>query len=160
MSDEIPLRPEFQLLKDITALDLSIVDQKTSVFHDNISVKMVLRDDPEVLSSCAFSLIYALGVLSFDDARPRGVSGMDFTDDDQWGVGDMLQHLRFENGHLRLDADYVRGRMMKTRIDIDEDGVILLETVNRGECAPRWVATLQGKKRLAVVEAAPEPSGA
>ncbi|MBZ0237964.1 MAG: hypothetical protein K8M05_36970 [Deltaproteobacteria bacterium] len=40
----------------------------------------------------------------------------------------------------------MRGRCLKTTIEIDWDGKITLETVNRGEAATRWVAKLQGKK--------------
>ena len=152
MSDQPPIKPEYQLLADLTALQLSVVESKRSEFHDTVHMKMVLRDDPDILASCAFGLIYALGVLSFADARPRGVSGMDFEDDNQWYVGDMFSHLLFEDGQLHFYADYVRGRMMKTTIDIDGDGVIRLETTNRGESAARWVATLQGKKKLRVLD--------
>jgi hypothetical protein len=76
---------------------------------------------------------------------------MHFQDDDQWYVGDMLRHLRYEHGELHFYADYVRGRMMKTTIHVRQDGTIQLETINRGESAARWVATLQGKKKLRLV---------
>jgi hypothetical protein len=66
-------------------------------------------------------------------------------------VADLLRHLTFVRGRLHFYADYVRGRMVKTTVEIDEDGKILLETVNRGEAATRWVAKLQGKKILALV---------
>jgi hypothetical protein len=97
---------------------------------------MPLREDPDLLSSCSFALIYGLGVLSFAGAQPRGVSGMHFQDEDQWHLGDMLRHLRYERGELQFCADYVRGRMMKTTIhNIRQNGSILLETINRGEAA-------------------------
>lgn len=111
----------------------------------------MLRDDPDILASCSFALIYGLGVLSFADARPRGHSAIDFAETDDWFVGDMLRHLKFEHGRLQFYADYVRGRMMKTTVEINSDGVIRLETINRGESAARWVATLQGKKSLSLV---------
>ena len=155
MSDEIPVKPEYKLLVDVTSLDLSIVESERSEFQGTVHMKMVLRDDPDILASCAFGLIYALGVLSFADARPRGVSGMDFAEKDDWCVADMFSHLRFEDGRLHFYADYVRGRMMKTTVEIDSDGVIRLETINRGESAARWVATLQGKKKLSLVDAGP-----
>lgn len=40
-----------------------------------------------------------------------------------------------------------------TTVYVRRDGTIELETINRGESAARWVATLQGKKRLSVVDA-------
>ncbi len=56
------------------------------------------------------------------------------------------------SSELHFYADYVRGQMMKTTIDVHQDGTIRLETINRGESAARWVATLQGKKKLAVAK--------
>lgn len=152
---------EYDLLKDVVALDLEVLDTKVEHFQDNTHVKIVMRDagvdgDDEddysnVIESCAWGLIFAFGVLSFADARPRGFSDIEFVEEDDWRVGDMLRHLRFERGRLHFYADYVRGRMMKTSIDIDRDGTITLETVNRGEAATRWVAKLQGKKVLQLV---------
>jgi hypothetical protein len=150
MSDETPIRYEYELLHDLLAFDLKVVESERSDFHGAVHMKMVLSEDPDILATCSFALIYGLGVLSFADARPRGVSGIDFEEGDQWYVPDMLRHLQYEHGELHFYADYVRGRMMKTTIDIRQDGTIRLETINRGESAARWVATLQGKKKLAV----------
>ena len=86
---------------------------------------------------CALGFIYALGVLSFADARPRGVSGMHFDQKDDWSVGDMLRRLRFERGELRFYADHVRGRCLKTTVVVRSDGTFPLDTVNRGEVATR-----------------------
>ena len=52
----------------------------------------------------------------------------------------------------------VRGRMMKTQIDVSSDGRIVLVTQNRGEAAARWVQQLQGKRVLSLVES--ETTGA
>jgi hypothetical protein len=142
----------YELLKAIVALDLKTIDTKiASLDGEIVHAKMILEDDPDVLSSCAWGLIFAIGVLSFADARPRGISDMDFVDGDEWQVGDMLKHLSFEQGSLHFYADYVRGRLVKTSIDIDREGKIVVETVNRGESLPRWIATLQGRKTLGVV---------
>ena len=155
MEPEIPI--EYELVKDVLALELKVLDTKVAEFEDNVRVRITLQDDPAILASCSFSLIYVLGALSFRDARPRGVSGMHLVERDDWTAADMLRHLRFERGQLHFYADYVRGRMMKTTVDVDPDGRVLLETVNRGEAAPRWVSTVQGKKTLAVVGDEPEP---
>jgi len=157
MSDELPI--EYELLKDVVALNLKVLDTKIEHFMENTHVKIVMQDVDEeeedessnVIESCAWGLIYALGVLSFADARPRGVSDMHYVEKDEWYVGDMLRHLRFARGRLHFYADYVRGRMLKTTIDIDRDGKITLETVNRGEAATRWVSKLQGKKVIGLV---------
>jgi len=152
MSEDAPVHYELQLIEDLLALDLQVVETKRSEFHGTVHMKMELREDPEILATCAFALVYGIGVLSFADARPRGVSGMHFKDEDQWYVGDMLRGLKFERGELHFHADYVRGRMMKTTVYVRPDGTIELETINRGESAARWVATLQGKKRFSVIE--------
>lgn len=152
MSEDAPTRYELELIEDLLALELQVVETKRSEFHGTVHMKMTLREDPEILATCAFALVYGIGVLSFADARPRGVSGMHFKDDDQWYVGDMLRGLKFERGELHFHADYVRGRMMKTTVYVRQDGRIELETINRGESAARWVATLQGKKRFSVIE--------
>jgi hypothetical protein len=68
----------------------------------------ILRDDVE---DGAVALIYAVSALSFHDARPRGVSEIDYQTRDAWTTDDLCRHLRYVRGALCLDADYVRGRM-------------------------------------------------
>lgn len=102
----------------------------------------------------AFGFIFALAVQSFADARPRGASGMHFEEEDDFGVADLFEHLRYEHGELRFAADYVRGRCMKTDITVKPDGKVVLETRTRGEAALRWVDRLKGKKALQVVATA------
>jgi hypothetical protein len=153
MSDEsVPGRYEYELLEALLALELQVVESKKTEFEGTIHMKILLREDPETLATCSFAVLFGLGVLSFADARPRGVSGMHFQEKDEWQMADTLRYLRYERGELHFYADYVRGRMMKTTVDIHPDGTIRLETVNRGESAARWVATLQGKKKLRLVD--------
>ncbi len=144
---------DIKLMKDVLLLELVVKETKITPIDDEIvHVKMQLDDDPEILSSCAWGLIFSLGGLSFEDARPRGYSENDFVADDRWTVGDMLEHLSYESGRLHFHADYVRGRCVKTTIDIDKEGRIIVETANRGEALTRWIAKLQGKKSLGVIE--------
>jgi hypothetical protein len=89
--------------------------------------------------------------MSFHDARPRGVSGMDFKERDEFTVADLHDHLRYERSELHFSADYVRGRCLKTDITIRPDGRVTIETRNRGESAPRWVQLPKGRKHLAAV---------
>ena len=154
--EDLPI--EYELLKDVLALDLQVVNTEVGEVYENQSVQITMRDDPEILESCALSLIYAIGVLSFADARPRGISDMHFREHDDWTAGDMLRHLRFRDGRIHFHADYVRGRCVKTTVDIDPDGKIVLQTVNRGEAALRWVAKIQGKKMLSLVDDELAPS--
>jgi hypothetical protein len=65
-------------------------------------MRILLREDPDILASCSFALIYGLGVLSFADARPRGVSGIEFQEEDGWCVADMLRLVTYEHGELHF----------------------------------------------------------
>lgn len=99
--------------------------------------------------SGALGFLFALGVLSFEDARPRGASEMHFQEQDEFGVGDFLDCLSHSvDGHLRFDADYLRGRRMKTRIVVPPGGPVTIDTQGRGRSAEHWLARLQGGQRL------------
>lgn len=151
---------EYELLDQATLADIAVTETRidpTSADDKHVCLagRLGLEDEDgepsDDVKHYAFGFIYALSVLSFLDARPRGVSGIDFEETDQWSAGDMLRHLRFEDGELHFYADYVRGRCMKTAVVVRADGTFRLETVNRGEAATRWIAKLQGKKVLQAV---------
>jgi len=150
MTDEN--RPiEHDLIRDGTLFDdLAVIatDIAPTVGNEDLHVRIELQLDEELLESCAFGLVFVLGLLSFAAARPRGISGQWYEDDDQFTAADMLRHLRFERGGLHLDVDYLRGRCVKTQIEVKGDGRVILETVNRGQAATRWVDQLRGKKFL------------
>lgn len=57
----------------------------------------------------------------------------------------MLTRLHLEPRGLVFDADYVRGRMVKTTVTIGSNGGFVVETRNRHEMAVRWLRTLRGK---------------
>ncbi len=144
---------EHELLRQaVCVLGECASETETEHFLENTRVRITLHTEPDLLEGCALGVVFALGVLSFQDARPRGVSGMDFTPKDEWAVVDMLRGLRFRGGRVCFYADYVRGRMLKTSVEVFPDGRVVLETQNRGEAATRWVRKLQGKKTLALVE--------
>ncbi len=103
-------------------------------------------------------LIYVLGALSFNDARSRGSSELEYLEKDEWRFGDMLARLLFERSGVVFDADYVRGRMMKTTVTVASDGKLVVETRNRHEMALRWLEALKGKKHLRLVERAETPA--
>ena len=92
--------------------------------------------------------LFVLAVLSFADARPRGVSGEWYEDEDQFTAADVIRHLRFERGKLHLYVDYLRGRCVKTTVELSSDGSVRLETANRGQAATRWVDRIKGKSFL------------
>ena len=152
---------EYELLLQATLAEVVVADTQinpTSADDKHVRMEGRLRldedDDGEPANEAehyAFGFIYALGVLSFTDTRPRGVSGMHFEETDDWAAGDMLRNLRFERGELHFYADYVRGRCMKTTVIVRTDGTFMLDAVNRGEAATRWIAKLQGKKLLSAL---------
>lgn len=156
MDRDVPV--EHDLIKDAVAAEIAVLNvdiAPTTTGDRHVRIEGRLGDEENAhVEWAAFPLIYALGLLSFADARPRGVSDMDLVEHDEWTAADMLRHLRFERGQLCFDADYVRGRMMKTTLTVRRDGTLTLETWNRGEAATRWIARLQGKKTVALVGAA------
>ena len=135
MNDEPPI--ELKLVQDAMLLDLEIVDTRLepTAGNENWHVRIRIRAEEDLIETCALGLIFTLGMLSFHDARPRGVS-------------DMLRHLEFTHGRLHFHADYVRGRCVKTTIEVSSDGQVLVETVNRGQAATRWLDRLRGKRLL------------
>ena len=108
--------------------------------------------DAQLAQSCDFGILYVLGLLSFHGARPRGVSDKWFEEEDEFTATDMLQHLRFERGKLVMYVDYLRGRCVKTDVEVSSDGHVLLKTVNRGQAAARWVDRLRRKDFLKAVD--------
>jgi hypothetical protein len=109
-------------------------------------------DDPaDIAEWGAFAFIFTLAMLSFADARPRGVSERDYVEGDDFGVADLIERLTFRRGKLHFHADYVRGRCVKTTITVTDDGRAVLRTWNRGEGALHWVERLKGKKAMEVV---------
>jgi len=77
--DESPI--EHELVREATLLDLEIVDTNVepTVGNENWHVRVRIQADGDLIETCGFGLIFTLGMLSFHDARPRGVS-------DKWFV--------------------------------------------------------------------------
>lgn len=148
---------ELELIRNAVTTEVKVTktEQRPTPAEDTwlkIDGRLGEEDDNDVEWG-ALGFIFAVSAFSFADARPRGVSDMHFKDDDQWSVADALRHLRFVRGELHFSADYVRGRCMKTDLEVRGDGTFTLTTTNRGEAATRWLGRLQGKKPLAAVVA-------
>ena len=150
----------YQLLETASLVDFKVGEPIIQACTDGenifLQVDLMLGDDDEEESAdiaewASFGLIFALAVLSFADARPRGLSDQDFVDDDEFTVSDMFECLRFVSGELRFSSDYLRGRCMKTDITVRKNGQLTLSTRNRGQAALRWLDRLQGKKMLTLV---------
>jgi hypothetical protein len=67
--------------------------------------------DPEDLVEwAAFGFMFVLGLLAFEDARPRELSALEYRERDELSVSDFFEGLRFRGGALHFQADYIRGR--------------------------------------------------
>ncbi len=144
---------EHSLLKDATLLDFEVLETniQPTVGNDDFHVVITLKTEDDLLDKCAVGFMFTLAMLSFHDARPRGVSGQWFEDDDQLSIGDLLKDFQYRAGVLHYYGDYLRGRCLKTSIEVHPNGKLKLETVNRGQAATRWIERLQGKKLLKAV---------
>lgn len=99
----------------------------------------------------ALGFMFVLGVLSFAEAKPRNASVADYSEKDEFRLADFMERLRFVRGELHFDADYIRGRRIKTRVAVRANGTVRLETTGRGKAALRWLEQMRGKKLLRVV---------
>lgn len=67
-------------------------------------------------------------------------------------LADFIERLRYVRGELHFDADYIRGRRVKTRVTVRANGTVALETIGRGKAALRWLERMQGKKLMHLVD--------
>jgi hypothetical protein len=95
---------EFKLLQTGTLIDFDVTNQEiqTTVDKENISVKVKLQfkpeedEDPEdIVEWGALGFIFAIAAQSFNDARPRGHSDIDYEEDEQLTVSDLIEGLTF-----------------------------------------------------------------
>lgn len=153
--------PEQGLLETGTLVLFRVVDVHTELSPDKenifVRVDLVFESDDqdiepaEIVEWSAFGFLFTLAALSFHDARPRGMSELDFRSGDEFTVADFCECLAFGERGLCLHTDYVRGRSMKTDVTIRPDGSVTLTTWGRGQNALRWIDQPQGKKRIAEV---------
>ncbi len=149
-----------QLLETGTVVEFQITGTEILEGPDaaEFSVRIGLEFPPDAESEendlgwGAFGFLFVIGVMSFADARSRESSAIDYVEGDAFQVGDFIVCLQWENGALRFDTDYVRGRRMKTHVVLRPDGTGTLTTDGRGKAAIRWLERLKGKKSLQLVE--------
>jgi len=161
MSSDDSRSVEQRLFETGTLVRFRILDTHTKVAPDGknlyVRVDLVLEDDEhdvepeEIVEWGAFGFLFALAALSFQDARPRGMSELDFETEDVLTVADFLDALSFGRSGLSMQTDYVRGRSMKTEATVRPDGTVRLTTWGRGTSALHWLGRLQGKKRVQLV---------
>lgn len=151
------VRAGYRLIKNAALCEFSIESVEHSDFAPEGSTESVLQLDGEDVETGALAFMFALLVLSFHDARPRGVSGETggYREQDEFEVEDFIHRVEFSRRGLRAHVDYLRGRMVKTTVEIDANGRVRVLTVNRGRSSARWFDLLKGKRHLGEV-AVPE----
>ena len=150
----------FQLLETGTAMEFNVTNTTVHEGPDaaEFSVEIDLEFPPDAeteetdLNWGAFGFLFVIGSLSFADARPRESSVIDYVENDEFQVGDLIGCLRWEDGTLNFDSDYLRGRRMKTRVVLRPDGSGRLTTTGRGKSPVMWLERLKGKNPLSVVQ--------
>jgi hypothetical protein len=55
-----------------------------------------------------------------------------------------MEGLRFVRGELHFDADYIRGRRIKTHVAVRANGTVKVETIGRGKAVLRCLDRIQG----------------
>ena len=143
----------YQLLEETIGISIEITFndfQETPVYEGSVNTyqKVIFQlkeEDPDI---CAFGVLFALSLMSFTYAAPRGYSAEYFIPDEQWNLGYFIQGLEFKRKCLCFSSDYISGRLMKTDITFESGGKVTLSTINRGRGAERWLIHLQGKKHI------------
>ena len=143
----------YQLLEETIGISIEITSndfQETPGYEGSVNTyqKVIFQlkeEDPDI---CAFGVLFALSLMSFTYAAPRGYSAEYFIPDEQWNLGYFIQGLEFKRKCLCFSSDYISGRLMKTDITFESGGKVTLSTINRGRGAERWLIHLQGKKHI------------
>ena len=124
--------------EEILAVEDTVITYQEIVFQ-------IKEDDPD---DWAIGVLFALSLMSFSFAAPRGISEMHFVPDEDWTIEYFLTGLRYRWRKICFTSDYVSGRLMKTNIDFESGGKVKMVTRNRGRGAERWLTYLQGKKHI------------
>ncbi len=134
---------------EVETRDVRIKPTTTGDKHVVIEGFIAHDDTHEIadrVEQAGLPLLFTLAALSFGDAAPTGDSAEHgYREDDKLMADDLLRHLRYRSGELHVYIDYLRGRMVKTRIVVRPAGTFTVETVNRGEAAKHWLDLLQGR---------------
>ena len=137
MHQDKPLLQEY--ISQAVTTEYTLLDSCLKQISDIPSQEIKIQIDEEEVETSAFGILYSISLLSFLQGRPAGASVIDYQEQDAWSVEDFHRHLSFMHGKLRFEADYVRGRLIKTVVEISKDGTILITTINRADLASQWV---------------------
>lgn len=143
----------YELLRTAALAEFEGVEAEVGDLAPEGSMRAVVQLDPDDVEWAGLGFMFAVLVLSFGDARPAGGSELDYSGEaDEFGVADLIEHFRFENGRLHVYIDYLRGRLVKTDVAVSQDGRVEIQTVNRGQSLGRWLGLLHGRRHVVVVE--------
>ena len=146
MHQDKPLLQEY--IGQAITTEYKLVDSCLNQSADIPSQEIKIQIDEDEVETSAFGIMYSISLLSFLQGRPAGASVIEYQEQDVWSVEDFHRHLSFMYGKLRFEADYVRGRLIKTVVEISKDGTILIKTINRADLASQWVEYLLGKRSM------------
>ena len=146
MHQDTPLIQEY--ISQAITTEYKLVNSRLNHMIDIPSQEITIQIDEDDVETSAFGIMYSISLLSFLQGRPAGVSVVDYQEQDVWSAEDFHRHLSFRLGKLRFDADYVRGRLIKTVVEISKDGTLLIKTRNRADLATQWLEYLLGKRSM------------
>ena len=146
MQHKRPLIQEY--ISQAVTTSFKLVESNLDQAGDIPSQDIKLLIDEDDVETSAFGILYAVSLISFLQARPAGSSVIDYREEDIWSAEDLHRHISFRYGKLHFYADYVRGRLMKTAIEISKDGSVVIETINRADQATQWAEFLLGKRQM------------
>jgi hypothetical protein len=147
----------FRLLHETIGIKIRIISdeyQEIPVDRDvnNTYHKIVFQIEEEEPDIFAFGVLFTLSLLSFASSAPRGISEINYISGEDWNLDYFINGLEFKNKSLFFSADYISGRLLKTNITFESEGLVTLITRNRGKSAEKWLLNLQGKKHIQLVK--------
>ena len=74
----------YELLARLTGLSIPVLTSDATEEVDFSSQRLRCKIRREDVEDATLALIFALAVLSFHDARPRGSSHIDYVEKDEW----------------------------------------------------------------------------
>jgi hypothetical protein len=146
MHHDRPLIQEY--ISQAVTTEFKLIESCSNQIADIPAQQIKLLIDEDDVETSAFGIMYSVSLLSFLQGRPAGSSIIDYQEQDVWSVEDFHRHVSFTHGKLQFEADYVRGRPIKTTIEISKDGTVVIETINRADQATQWAEYLLGIRGL------------
>jgi len=93
----------FRYLTESIGIPFDIISNEYNEFHGNEHQKIVFQIKEEEPDLFAFGVLFALSLMSFTYAAPRGYSENQFIPDEEWNIEYFLRGLCFrssyENNH-------------------------------------------------------------